>query len=280
MKTREQKVQEFLKTPIEPGQFVNVRGLNHNRPNDFCTYKKVLEVKEGGVVVVDKYATGRSLLEVAPEDYKRCIKHIGANPFPDKPWNAKLRIVAFNLYSILHSLGWENDREDVEFTTKGGKKVKVPRANWNPIFVDGDGNEVGYQRDFCWTLKDKQLLIDSIYNNIDIGKIVVRKRDFDYAVERAGEGKEVGFADIVDGKQRLNAIFSFIGGEFKDSHGNYWDDLSERAQSKFLEFQSIAYGEIGEEASDEDVKAVFLGVNFAGVPMSAEHVDFVKSIQL
>jgi hypothetical protein len=34
-----------------------------------------------------------------------------------------------------------------------------------------------------------------------------------------------------------------------------------------------------ENATDEDVIATFLGVNFTGVPMSQEHIDYVKEIQ-
>lgn len=275
---KEQEIKKFLSQPPVVGEKVSIRGLNHNNPNGFDTTLSILEVKEDYTIVVSKYGTER--IEIKPEDYKRSTRHIGADPFPKKPWNARLRIVNFTLYSILHQVGWENDREYGEYTTNSGKKVIVQPINWNPIVVDDNGKEVVYQRDFCWSLRDKQLLIESIYNNIDIGKMVVRRREFRYAIERAGEGKESAFLDIVDGKQRLNALLGFVNGEFEDLHGNKWDDLSEYAQHKFLDFQSIAYGELGEEASDQDVKDVFLGVNFAGVPMSQEHIDFVKSISI
>lgn len=164
--------------------------------------------------------------------------------------------------------------------TENGSDIDIPYVNWNPAIVDKNGNEVVYQRDFCWSLNDKQALLESIYNRIDIGKVVIRERPYSWVVKRLKEGKEAAFCEVVDGKQRLKTIFEFVLGEFPDMNGNYFDDLSEEAKSRFFNFHGVAYGELGENATDEDVKAVFLGVNFTGVQMSQEHIDFVKSIQL
>ena len=35
-----------------------------------------------------------------------------------------------------------------------------------------------------------------------------------------------------------------------------------------MKFHGVSYGELGEDATDEDVKSVFLGINFTGVQMS------------
>jgi hypothetical protein len=110
--------------------------------------------------------------------------------------------------------------------------------------------------------------------------IIIKKNTYE-SVESKSEQGEVGyFRDIVDGKQRLKAIWDFIHNVYPDSNGIYWKDFSDFGQNRFLGFSSLSYGEIGEEGTDQDVKDVFLGVNFKGVPMSAEHVDFVKDIQL
>lgn len=265
--TKEQKIEAYLKEPIKVGDPVNVRGLNHHRPNDFCDYFLVKDVDEDGSIYIDKYGGSE---KIEKKDYKKSTRLVGVDPFPKNTWNSRLQIINFNLYSILHKLGLE----------KRKRYLDADEVNWDPIVLDKDGNEVKYQRDFCWSLKDKQLLIESVYNNIDIGKIVIRNRSFEYVRNRKEKGKEVAFHDIVDGKQRLNALLGFVKGEFEDLHGNRFEDLSEKAQDQFFNFQSVAYGELGEQASDEDVKAVFLGVNFAGVPMSKEHVEFVKSINL
>lgn len=66
-----------------------------------------------------------------------------------------------------------------------------------------------YQRNGeVWPLEKKQLLIDSILNEYDIPKIYFHKLS---TTERQKTGKE--FA-IIDGRQRLEAIWKFIDGHF------------------------------------------------------------------
>lgn len=275
---KKEQIEKFLSEPVKVGDTVEVRGLGSQDKTNFGNSTKVLEVhKDRSISIHQGYGYSENT-KVKEGDYRKTTMHIGANPFPKKPWNSKLRIVAFSLESILNACGYDRRKRAYKFDTIN--EIEVPEMNWNPFITDKEGNEVVYQRDFCWNLEQKQLLIESIYNSIDIGKIVIRKRDFNWVKNRAVAGKTAAFRDIVDGKQRLNAILGFVSGEFADLHGNYWDDLSAEAQREFFSFQSIAYGEIGEDASDDDVKAIFLNVNFSGVQMSQEHIDFVKSIQL
>ena len=110
--------------------------------------------------------------------------------------------------------------------------------------------------------------------------VVLRKRSWEWVTKQIDMGnKEVSFWDVVDGKQRLNALSRFVCDKFKDLHGNYFSDLSDWAKNEFLDSMVVSYGELGEGSSDEDVIATFLGVNFTGVPMTQEHIDYVKSIQ-
>lgn len=90
---------------------------------------------------------------------------------------------------------------------------------------------------------------------------------------------ELSFNDIVDGKQRLNAARNFILGKYPDANGNYFADLSSYSQYKFTEHQLFTYAEMPEGTKDEDVLHQFLKLNFAGVPQSKEHIEFVKSLQ-
>ena len=274
--TREEKIEQYLREPVKVGDDVQVRGLGSQDKQKWGNCTQVHSLGENGSIYIEQYGY-RELINVAKGDYMKNSYHIGYNPFPDKTWNSSMRVVAFDLGSII--FGFFNRRVQ-KFSVENIGDLIVPELNWNPSIVDKDGNEVEYQRDFCWSLEDKQLLIESIYNNVDIGKIVVRSRSYEWVKAKAAKGKVTGFKDVVDGKQRLNAIIGFIKGEFKDKNGYYWDDLSESAKRKFENFHSVAYGELGENATDEDVKAVFLGVNFTGVQMSQEHINFVKSIQL
>ena len=60
--------------------------------------------------------------------------------------------------------------------------------------------------------------------------------------------------------------------------GNYFDDLSKNAKSKFSNHQLFSYSELPEGTTDEEVLRQFLRLNFAGVPQSREHINFVKDL--
>ncbi len=92
------------------------------------------------------------------------------------------------------------------------------------------------------------------------------------------QGHELAWLDVVDGKQRINAIIDFINNKFPDSYGNYYQDFSKSAQHKFTNHQLFSYSELPENIEDEYVLKQFLRLNFSGVPQSKEHLDYVKSL--
>lgn len=79
-------------------------------------------------------------------------------------------------------------------------------------------------------------------------------------------------------KKDILALLDFVNDKFPDLHGNYYSDLSNKAQHKFLNSDVISYASLGESATDEDVIETFLMVNFTGKIMSQEHIDYVKEI--
>ena len=124
-------------------------------------------------------------------------------------------------------------------------------------------------------------MIESIWNHIEIGKVVLRLRPFEWVAKRLKEGKieHTAFADLVDGKQRINALVSYINCEFSDLSGIYWSDLSENAKRRFLGYRGISYVELEEKTTDKETIAAFLAINFTGVPMSEKHIKYVQSIK-
>lgn len=76
----------------------------------------------------------------------------------------------------------------------------------NRVYHAGIDFDVDYQRDHIWKHADKIALIDSIFNNIDIGKFVLVQRDMGF------DGK---LYEIIDGKQRLTAIKEFYEDRFQ-----------------------------------------------------------------
>jgi len=207
----------------------------------------------------------------------------GANPFAKE----RRRISFYNqdisslLFKACYGRSNDNSYEEPEYrngkyedgTTHGG-------VNFNPYIIDANGERQYYQRDLVWTLEQKQLLIDSIYNGIEIGKFLFRYLGW---TRLDKERKETGHGhhfDCVDGKQRFFAILHFVQGKFPDSHGNYWKDLSPEAWGRFLHYANLSYGEMPEDATDNDVVENFLTLNFTGTPMSKEHIQFVQSFNM
>lgn len=68
-----------------------------------------------------------------------------------------------------------------------------------------------YQRKLVWTLEEKRKLVESILRKYPIPAILLAEKD-----------DEPGRFEIIDGLQRLNAIFSFIEGSFSLSDGRYF----------------------------------------------------------
>jgi hypothetical protein len=271
---KQRLIQEYLESPIKIGDFVKVRGLGRQDTVNWGNSEYVIDLHEDGIYI--KQYNTKKLIKHG--DYKKNPFFIGYNPFPMKSWKSELRIANFTLESILYSIGFQTHK--IQFKTEQIGNIEVQELNWNPFIIDKQGNKVFYQRGFVWSLKDKQLLIESIYNNLDIGKIIIRKRDWKWVEKNVKTDPTVCFKDIVDGKQRLNAILSFIQDEFEDLNGYKYSELSKQAQNNFGNFSSVGYGELGENCTDEDVLAVFLNTNFTGVQMSQEHIDFVKSIKI
>lgn len=205
---------------------------------------------------------------------------IGANPFVESDG---VRPIAYQLSSILYSTGIllyksASLREFYTVPNVEGKEIPIMNCNFNP-FIYVDGVKQYYQRDFVWTKRDCQNLIESIYQGVDCGKVVLRQRSFAENRRMALSGEtELSFKDVVDGKQRLTAIAKFINNEYPDLHGNYFGDLSPEAKHDFYDHQLISFAEMGENSTDEAVLRQFLKMNHLGVPQSKEHIDFVKSL--
>lgn len=283
---KDKMLKDFLAQPLKVGDSVNVKyGLlyEYARDPEHIVSVKVKEVYDDGSIMVENTETYRSSVVLKEGDYTRNTYRVGANPFPVKAWNSDLRTSNYDIANIMMLLGIDGMRSgkpglrDREYITNG---ISVDEVNDNPYIIDKDGNKQYYQRDYCWTVGQEQLFIESIYQSIDCGMIVLRKRSYKYIETEAAKGNtELGFFDIVDGKQRFHCIKRFLFDEFQDRYGNYYSDLSDYAKHEFMDSRVLTWGELGPNATDEDVIATFLGVNFTGVPMSQEHIDYVKEIQ-
>lgn len=265
---RDKEIEEYLNEPVKPGDKVTVRGLGRQDKKSWGSTASVIKIGENNSVFIEEY---KSLKEIQAEDWKKWTGHIGKNPFNTK--RDSIRNINFQLSSIIHQLSLVERWKDKPYISNG---VEISDCNWNPYVYDKEGNKLYYQRDFVWTLKDKQLLIDSIYNNIDCGKILIRKRSFAEIDEMTTNGeKNVALQEVVDGKQRLDAIRGFLNNEYKDSFGNYYKDLSENAKWRFTEHQLFSYSELPENTKDEEVLEQFLKLSICGRPQDPKHISKV-----
>ena len=225
-------------------------------------------------VKTNEYGYKSEIVEVDRSEIKRHMRHIGANPFERR--FRPVTTINYSFDSLIYKFEMCERRRDENYHICG---IKVNEVNWNPYVYDKNGKKQYYQRDFVWTLEDKRLLIESIYQGINCGLILVRTHAWDDLEKLAKKGEtELAFIDIVDGKQRLNAVKGFLNNEFTDNYGNYYSDLSNDCQREFTGHQLFQYAELGDRTTDEEVLYQFLKLNFAGVPQSQEHIDFVKNI--
>lgn len=113
-----------------------------------------------------------------------------------------------------------------------------------------------YQRGAVWSKPQKQLLVDSVLRDLDIPKIYLRE-------VQNGEYEE----EVVDGQQRLLAIWEFYDNEFKLNNdadelngqtisGKKFDELDEDTKDRFEAYELSVV--ILRMASNNDVEEMFL----------------------
>jgi len=278
---KQKLLDDFLSTPIAVGSTVYITDNWLNKtgsPDKVRTCSVTRIVDEKSVEVKEsEYGHSDPVVVLIENIGRRNTMEIGENPF--LKMRSEVTFVAFTLESILFNLNVLGDKhEDGTGVMKVAGHI-VPELNWNPFVIGKDGKKYHYQRPFVWSLNDNQLLLESIYMGIECGRILVRERSWDYVEKNLKKGEtEVGFYDLVDGKQRLNAIRGFIMGEYTDMHGNYFADLSYRAQHRFTNHQQFSFATLPSSSTDDDTIEQFLRLNFAGVPQSISHVEFVRSI--
>jgi hypothetical protein len=137
-----------------------------------------------------------------------------------------------------------------------GEKIEVvPFGDNSMIYVYTLREEINpnppYQRQSdIWNLESKQLLIDSIINGFDIPKIYFHHH---YPAQRGYEGGLYKYS-IIDGKQRLSALWDFMDNKFPLSQ-----------EFRFLEDPDLELaGKFYKELSDVNTK---LKLRFDGKPL-------------
>jgi len=143
------------------------------------------------------------------------------------------------------------------------------RDLFSKVYFFGINFEPEYQRDYVWNLEDQVSLIDSIFNNVDIGKLAFIHYD-------TKKWMETGFGyEILDGKQRIRAILDYYEDRFQYK-GKYFSDLSYRDRNHFINY-NISVAEV-RNLNREQILRYFIKLNTGGKIMSKEQVDKVRKL--
>lgn len=122
-----------------------------------------------------------------------------------------------------------------------------------------------------WSNEQQSLLIHSILNNFPIPSVYIHKTE---SVEVDTKGKHSYGYSVLDGKQRMTTVFSYIDGEYaladdapcvtiEDTEyeiaGKYFDDLEEDVQQEILRFKFNI--QAFEDVTDEVIEEIFFRLN-------------------
>src|SRR5216683_5234633 len=149
-------------------------------------------------------------------------------------------------------------------------KMTSERRAIDKVFRRRDRYDIpDWQREEVWDTGKKQRLIDSILRDWKLPKFYfVKTSDDEY--------------EVVDGQQRLSAIFEFCSNELSLNSesatkfgGSFYQDLPQKVADSFDDFE-IEYDVI-EGATDEELKEFFQRLQ-AGLPLtSSEKLNALHS---
>lgn len=126
-----------------------------------------------------------------------------------------------------------------------------------------------YQRGNVWEMEDKIKLLDSIFNNIDIGKFTFIELPYD-------RKRNTPHVEILDGKQRLMAIVDFYENRYK-YNGYYFKDLHVNDQHHFRGYNTV-FGDVMEYPTQDQKYEYFLKLNTGGKPVEESHLNKVREL--
>lgn len=136
--------------------------------------------------------------------------------------------------------------------------LKDLRQAWNAKTIIPDPD---WQRGYVWNGNDEKLLIDSLLREIPLPYFFVT-REYDSKSQKIIDS-------VIDGQQRLTAIYRFLTNEFPIYHNNidtYFQDLSLPEQNKLLSVR--LNGWILDNGTTSDIRFLFQRLNSTGVSLN------------
>src|SRR4051812_11220577 len=113
-----------------------------------------------------------------------------------------------------------------------GSSIQTLYLDRDEIWLDPPYQRAGD----IWPLDKRQLLIDSLLNNFDIPKFYFH----DFYPAKEVEGTDFRYA-IIDGKQRMSAIWDFLDNKFPLASD------AKLINSPEIDIANLTYAELGQE---------------------------------
>lgn len=155
-------------------------------------------------------------------------------------------------------------RDDVQIVYSNGGISGLLHRHYS-----GMDYEPEYQRGHVWTMDQRYALIDSIFNNIDIGKFTF--------IHRGYSNLDEPYYEVLDGKQRMTTIVMFYEDRFP-YRDKVFSRMHGRDQGHFENYQALIAETDGATMTREQKLRYFLKLNTAGAPQDPEHVAKIKDL--
>lgn len=141
------------------------------------------------------------------------------------------------------------------------------------VYLPSKGMDL--QRELCWTLEQKRALVLTVLRDQPVSPMVVIQ------VNERNTGEKYNW-QVIDGKQRLNAIFEYMDGGFSivfEGDEYYFNGLPIDCQKQisWYDFKwDVHYHYDDEPITDETKISLFEEINFLGTPVDIQHLNKLK----
>jgi len=176
------------------------------------------------------------------------------------------QIVVFAWYELSCEVTRQNTqfRKERNFFTSG--TTRTLDGLILDAFSFGFDGDLPYQRGYVWMRDDEEALIDSIFRNINIGSFAINRREF--------KEDQKGY-DVIDGKQRLHTLCSYVRGDFS-YQGVFFHDLSNADRTYFN--QTVVTIIEARELTLKQQMEWFIELNTRGKDVEQEHIREVEKL--
>lgn len=274
--TEEQKAKRDLKK--------KVKNLKHHIERDMFEIKRLVipepayTFKVGDRIVYGNWIWTGILEKYDNGKYYKCFSvTVNHNTNRGKVVSYKIHVVAwyemgfYKTEEEIKSIKRFEENQDVRFNYQQRDLISLLNMMVREYGID---LEPEYQRGNVWSNLQKYNLIDSVFRNIDIGKFAVIKRPWGSNPNIPDTPK---LYEMLDGKQRLTALFEYYTGRFMYK-GTYYYELHPRDQSHFKHY-TISYAESSPLTKEQKYR-YFLKLNTTGTPVDKNHLKKVKELWL